>query len=397
MKIEKFFNKKESKEQYRTRFQLNNKEFYPVADSRKELNKIIDEIRAAEHRSRYDLPVIKHYPTVEELFDEHLKRLKKDGDRKKISIFERVTEKLEKLLPIEIKINEIKKGHIQKYIDQRLAEKNPQSKKFILPETVNKELSAVSVAFKNAHLYYPELEEEVFELPKAKTVGRRRERLVNKTSELDVLLEYLRKPHKNPTVEHYRRDLADNLEIRYETGLRRKEVVRLKKKQYFPNEAALRDVVRWKTGTVTKFFPLSTRAVEIIESRLDSDSEYIFSKHGKPDESSYRTLRKACEHLEIPYGTFKEGGFVPHDLRHNFATEITQVTDIETAKSLTGHTGTHILTYLHTDERRQREVMNRREGKELKNILTDLYYQIKDDKIEVAAFVEKVGFLIKNG
>jgi hypothetical protein len=40
------------------------------------------------------------------------------------------------------------------------------------------------------------------------------------------------------------------------------------------------------------------------------------------DESSYRTLREICAHLKIPYGTHKEGGWVPHVLRHNFATEI---------------------------------------------------------------------------
>ena len=115
------------------------------------------------------------------------------------------------------------------------------------------------------------------------------------------------------------------------------------------------------------------------------------------DESSYRTLREICAHLKIPYGTHKEGGWVPHVLRHNFATEIVQVTDIETAKSLTGHTGTHILTYLQTDEKRQRAAMNKREGKEINKVLVELYNQIKNGSIDVSAFVEKVGYLIKNG
>jgi integrase len=398
MKIEKFTNKKEGKEQYRARFQLNGKEFRPVADTRKKLNEMIDEIRAQEHRTRFDLPVTKHYRTVRELFDEHLRRLKKSGDRKKISIFERVSEKLVKLLPPDIKINQLKKGHFQKYIDQRLSEKNSQSEAFILPETVNKELSAVSVALKSAPMYFPELaDEDIPSVPKTKETKRRRERLVGKETELFVLLEYLRKPARTKVATIYRRDLADTLEIRYETGLRRKEVVKLKKNQYHRAEAALRDVVRWKTGTVTKFFPLTERAVEIIESRLESDSDYIFSKNGKADESSYRTIKKACEHLKIPYGTHIEGGWVPHDLRHNFATEIVRVTDIETAKSLTGHTGAHILRYLHTDEKRQRQAMNRREGKEVKDVLINLYNQIKSDKIDVSTFVEKVSYLITNG
>jgi hypothetical protein len=64
---------------------------------------------------------------------------------------------------------------------------------------------------------------------------------------------------------------------------------------------------------------------------------------------------------------------------------------------LTGHTGTHILTYLHTDEKRQREAMNKREGKEIKKTLTELYKEIKNGSIDVSAFIEKVGYLIKNG
>lgn len=61
MKIEKFHNKKENKEQYRARFQLNGKEFRPVADTRKKLNEMVDEIRAQEHRVKYELPVTKHF------------------------------------------------------------------------------------------------------------------------------------------------------------------------------------------------------------------------------------------------------------------------------------------------------------------------------------------------
>ena len=59
MKIERYFDKKENTQKFRARFQLNNKEFYPVADSRKKLLEIIDEIRAMQHRTKYELPVAK--------------------------------------------------------------------------------------------------------------------------------------------------------------------------------------------------------------------------------------------------------------------------------------------------------------------------------------------------
>lgn len=399
MKIEPFYNKKEQKQQYRSRFQLNGKEFRPVADSRKKLLEIIDELRASEHRSRYDLPTFKHQRTVAELFAEHLRRLKAEGDRKKINRFEMVSERLLNILPPELNINEIKKAHFQKFIDIRLSEKNPQSEKFILPETVNKDLSALSVAFKNAARYFPEMEDApVVQIPKVEIKKeRRRERLVEKTGELDILLEYLRREHRNPNTVKARRRIADELEIKYETGLRRAEVAILGKHQYRREESALRDVKRLKTNTTTKFFPLTRRAVEIIESRLESETPFIFSSHGKPHEGDYKTLKYVCGKLNISYGSFVEGGFVPHDLRHNFASEIIQVTDIETAKSLTGHTGGHIMTYLHTDEKRMREAMNRREGFEIKEKLTELYNLVKDDKINLSAFLERAESLIKNG
>lgn len=81
---------------------------------------------------------------------------------------------------------------------------------------------------------------------------------------------------------------------------------------------------------------------------------------------------------------------VAHDLRHNFASEIARVTDIETAKSLTGHTGNEIFTYLHTTEKLQREAVARREKRDFKSELTEIYKAVKNDKISVEEFLEKV-------
>lgn len=400
-KITEVLNRRSKRREFKVRFQVSNKEIYLTDERRKNLEETIDETLAQERRSKYNLPTKKHFPTVAELFAAHLLKLKKTGDRKKISIFERVSERLLDLFPAGIKTNELRKSHFQKYIESRLEDINPQSNLPILPETVNKELSSISVAFKRAAHYFAELEnEQMPEIPKAEITkgGRRRERLVDKQNELEVLLEYLRRAHRNRKTAAARRRLADDLEIRYETGLRRAEAAILEKSQYRREESALRNVKRIKTGTITKFFPLTRRATEIIESRLDSDSKYIFSTNGKPNEAAYAMLKRICEEkLNIPYGAFKEGGFVPHDLRHNFATDIIRVTDIETAKSLTGHTGEHILTYLHTNEDRMREAVRAREGTDLTEYLTALYNDVKADKLDLAAFLERAKSLIKNG
>lgn len=399
MKIEKIFNKKEKKHQFKARFQFNKKEFFLTADTRKELDELVEEIRVQERRDKRKLPTVKHYPTVEKLFEMYLAELIKAGNRKKRNRFERASAQLVELLPAGIKINELKKGHFKPFIDARLAQKNELSGTTILSETVNKDLSSISAAIKKAEYYFPALEgEQIVQVPKLKIEKeRRRERLIEKTAELDVILEFLRRAHQNPKTAAARRRLADELEIKYETGMRRAEVAALEKKQYRREEKALHNILRIKTGTITKFFPLSERAVEIIESRIDSDSPYIFSSLGRPNEADYKTLKNACAKLGIPYGQFTKGGFVPHDLRHNFATDIVRLTDIETAKNLTGHTGEHILTYLHTDETRMRTAMRRREGREVRADLTELYNLVKDDKITLSAFIGKAENLIRNG
>ena len=397
MKIERYFDKKEKKEKFRTRFQLNNKEFYPSADSRKRLSEIIDEIRASVHRSKYDLIVPQFSPTLEQLFTIHAPRIPKPHQRK---IFERVSILFLSLIPDDLKITELKKAHFQKYIDLRRSQFGKQTGQPVLDETIDKELYSISSALRSAPLYFAELDGfQKPEIPKAAKGGkRRRDRLVNESDELTVLLAELRRGKsggQTVLTEQHRRRLADDLEFRFETGLRRKEAARLKKAQYVAGESALRNVVRWKTGTVTKFFPLSVRAAAIIESRLKINiGEFVFTKNGEPVESDYRTLREVCKTLGIVYGRYAVGGFVPHDLRRSFATNIIQHTDIETTRELLGHSNiTQTSVYLSTNEDRLREAVRKGEKENLLPEIARIYKAVKRGKIrlrEMAEIIEKM-------
>jgi integrase len=395
MKFDKFFDKRENVWKHRARFQLNGIEYKPTAYTRAKLNEIVDEIRGMSRRQKYNLQVPDYSPTLAELFAKHETKIK--AEKQKI-LFKRVSEKFLKLFPEGLRLLDLNRAHFQDYIDFRTSEKNTQTKEDILPETANKELYCLSTCLKAAPLYFHELKNyQPIQIPKAKESNRRRERIVDPDNELMVLLEELRKSNSWKAVERARHDLADDLEIRYETGLRRKEVSWLEPDQYKPDEGALRNVKRWKTDTVTKFFPLSRRAIEIIEKRLkdNPDAKFIFSPAGKPKEGAYKTLRVVCRDLGITYGANVKNGFVPHDLRHNFATDIIRLTDIETAKSLTGHSGNAILTYLHTDEQKQREAIRKREGIDFNELVTDLYNGIKNDKIGLKEFAEKIRFLTR--
>ncbi|MET0753723.1 MAG: tyrosine-type recombinase/integrase [Pyrinomonadaceae bacterium] len=399
MKIRKKFNKQKKRDFWHARFVLNNKSFMPKAETKEKLLDLIVEIRSQEKIERdnekYNLSreVPAFFPNVQTVFDETLPMIQK---RKQKVLAERVFEDFLYLLPPQIKVNEIKVFHFQSYINFRKGQLGKQTGKPPKLTTIYKELYAVTGALKEAAARYESLENwqapKLPALPKGYKKKTKRERLVTER-ELETVIAELLKPPKGRQLHtrFHRVRLAHQIEFQYETGLRRKEFAALKFSQYDDAQQALLNVRRWKTGTITKFFPLSKRAVELSEERRKLQAcDFIFTPDGKPIEANYRTLREVCKDLDISYGRFTDGGFVAHDLRHNFATEISQVTDIETAKSLTGHTGNEIFTYLHTNQQRQREAVRKREKRDYTSELDKLFEAVQKKKITKEKFAEIV-------
>ena len=117
----------------------------------------------------------------------------------------------------------------------------------------------------------------------------------------------------------------------------------------------------------------------MIESRrkIQKDIPFIFTLDGEAVESDYRTLKNVCADLKIPYGRFTDGGFVPHDLRHQAGTEIVRLTDLETAREYLAHSNIQQTSvYLHTDANRLKEAVKRRD--ELKAKKGDTEKQLKN-------------------
>ena len=163
-------------------------------------------------------------------------------------------------------------------------------------------------------------------------------------------------------------------------------------------QQALLNVKRWKTDTVTKFFPLGKRAIEIINDRrkLQKDSDNIFTPDGKPIESNYRTLKNVCEDLKILYGRFTAGGFVSHDLRHNFGTEIMRESDIETARVLLAHANiSQTGTYLHTSNERLRDAIRKRDKIDYDSELEKIFEAVKNGELKQYEFNEQIKKLFR--
>ena len=400
MKIWKAYSKKLKRDEWRSRFELNGKTFRPKAETKDKLQSLVREIHSQEaieqNNKKYNLnlEVVSSIPTVAEIFEKALPKVQKPHQKK---IAERVFETFLNLLP-PIKVSELRTSHFQIYINYRRSQLGVQTKQPVKLTTVYKELYAITGALNLTAPEYDALESwqtpELPALPKGYKKKQRRERLVSDRELKSVIDELLKEPKGRQLHTRFHRvRLAHQIEFGYWTGLRRKEIARLKFSQYDESQQALLNVRRWKTDTVTKFFPLGVRAVEIIMMRreLQKDSDFIFTPDGQPVESNYRTLKEICEHLKIPYGRFTDGGFVAHDLRHNFGTEILRESDIETARELLGHSNiSQTSTYVHTSADRLREAVRKRDKIDYDGELERIFEAVKKGEFDGAEFAEKI-------
>lgn len=211
----------------------------------------------------------------------------------------RVFDEFLNVLPRGIKVNQLTTFNFESYINHRRGQLGKQTKEPLKPQTINKELYAISGGLKMAPKFFAELENwrrpPISFLPEEDSSRR----LNLKMEEFYLLLDELRKEktgRQTLRAKQHQYHLADDLEFRLETGLRRKEVARLQFKQYNQKEGILENVRRWKTKTTTKVFPLSQKAIELIELRrkTQAGSPFIFTTDGEPVESYYRTLKTVC-------------------------------------------------------------------------------------------------------
>ncbi len=363
---------------------------------------IVAEIRRQENRVKTNekhntgLVVNLYVPTVEEVLEKMLPTIEKKQQQ---TICKRVFKVFNSILPATLKVNALRKTHFQKYIDLRLSVDSKINKKPVKRQTVYKELYAITSALNKSKLYYESLEKwqvpELPPLPKGFKKKNKRQRLVTKKELYALIGELMKEPTGKQTWQHYfhRVRLAHHLEFSALTGLRRKELANLKFSQFDRTENCLINVKRFKTGTVTKMIPLGQREIEIIEKRreLQGDTEFIFTPDGEPIPSHYRTLKTVCKKLKIPYGRNNEDGFIVHDLRHNYATDILKNSDIETARELLGHSNiAQTGTYVHTSEEQMRQAIRKRDKIDYNKKLDSIFEMVKKGKIDLKEFKQKI-------
>ena len=264
----------------------------------------------------------------------------------------------------------------------------------VKPETVNREMTFVRAALRRAHLNFPVLEEwtppKGYHAPPSER-GKRM-RTVSEEEERRVLAE-LRRPRgkSEEEKEHAARvRTACIFEFALMTGLRHGEICAIRKSDVAEAELS---VFRPKTKVWTTF-PLTTRMREVIaEASAVSESEFVFSRRGKPQARTDDVLKRGCEAAGVVYGRGR--GLVMHSARHTFITRLLHAgVDIATIQSFSSHTDkTMVMRYSHaTEESRRRALGMLSGGTGLgEDELEELYRAVRSRKMSLEDFKRKIG------
>lgn len=207
--------------------------------------------------------------------------------------------------------------------------------------TINRKLAAFSTMCKEAfHLK---------KLPALFPVGlvkekKRRVRFYE-NAELGKMLEWC--------ADMGEQELADYIMLSVDTGFRQGEVLKIVKR-----DINLRGDL-WTFDTKAgdnRDVPLTARSKEVLVRRAadcDHPDEKLFKE--KP-----RWYRDHWKQMQNDLGMTDDKNYVPHVLRHTFATNVLQFTDIKTAQELLGHKRIETTQrYAHTSAERKRLAIER--------------------------------------
>lgn len=225
----------------------------------------------------------------------------------------------------------------------------------------------------SAEEYFAELTD--YRPPKAKwlsTARRGRERVLTK-DEYETLLKHLR-AERFSREQHFavtaRYEIADMLEIAWNTAMRWKEIRTLEKGQIDFRDNLIR--LSETKSKVPRVVPMNKRVRAILGERLKhlGDSPFVFPNPTKsaPRSSYHPTFRRVAEKFGLQYGAVKNG-FTPHTTRHTATSEMLRRTgDFGAVRDIAGHSDkTMTLRYTHSQEQSRRAAVESLESVGIKS------------------------------
>ncbi|HEX8773295.1 MAG TPA: site-specific integrase [Pyrinomonadaceae bacterium] len=340
---------------YHANFVCAGKRYRPEADSKDELDDIIDAIKKRARQERYGLE-IEHEPiTIRQLADERSKDFDKTkrSHRKRLRVIERFVAFMD---DPDFPVTNLHQLHLRGFA-RSLRHENSKLKS----SSLNAALSIVGALLRSGERFFPELETwKPPRMPYEALEEKERARPITEEEQAMLLFE-LRAPlgkvgKKRPRREkayelRARHTVADLFDFALLTGMRHTEARTLKSSKI---DWAVRqhggmtiygEVRLTKTKTKRhRTVPLNQDARAILDRRRsEGRSDWIFpntSESGPISMSSvYRVLSRAAERAGVLYGQRVEDGFVFHDARHTAITNMLQRgADLKTVGSIVGHT-----------------------------------------------------------
>jgi len=123
------------------------------------------------------------------------------------------------------------------------------------------------------------------------------------------------------------------------TGMRRREILSLTWDKVDLKKRIISLEVEDTKDNERRKIPISDELFEILKDipRAIHDN-HVFLYQGKPLKGIRRSLKTACTNAGIPYGRFERDGFIFHDFRHTFNTNMRKAGVAESViMEITGH------------------------------------------------------------
>ncbi len=317
------------------------------------------------------------------------RRLKQIKNPKEVVRAKRIFEMFAATFDTDPLVTLIRKANFQTYINERM-------ETGVKKATVDREITILSTAFKQASVLFPD-ELEDFEGPAIARPGYRKRKTQNRhvisDEEKDAVIVSIltqRLKREQPVRTRNRQVTAWIFEMGWLMGFRFSEVLGIAKTDYAPKFDTLR-VRRGKTDDVSIIKYLPDRVKEILEmAARHSKSERIFdltcSEHTFTD-----MIGEAFRANNITYGRDVADGSTFHSTRHSFTSRLVQVTDIATAQEFTAHSsGTMVNYYSHPTEESKRLAMERMYGKGRARSLTAIYEKVRSGEMSLEEFLASV-------
>ena len=272
------------------------------------------------------------------------------------------------MLPKNLRVIDLHTEHLIEIRDREL-------RKGIKPKSVETYLFTFLSVLKRIQSRYQHILEHwtipTFSMPKGLGEEKVKSRRVWTQEEFESVLAILESDspkYGRPDGIPSRKDSADILRLAASTGMRKTEILMLTWTQIdFQNQIIRATTLKKRNRDKGKVreIPMSEMSFDVLRKRYANREDkldlLVFPRWRRDRRAQflYLNLMAACRFAGIPYGD-KNGGVIPHGLRHTAATQmLAGGTDIKTAAEILGHDiETMLRTYAHTTMESKRKAVS---------------------------------------